>query len=478
MKIILAAVLAAAGASASYSDGKKWTVTTEEAAKLPFKEALSRGITVSEDARHIGVLVEEKGNVIVFHNNTRLGQHSAVGGDRMVFSPDSAHLAYIAVEPSGSRVVIDGKPGEEWEMIQPESLVFSPSSDRLAYVASRKGKWFAVIGGVTGPAWDGILWNSLKFSEDGSRTVYGAAGPALAGLQADSIQFIPGSNRVAAIARIDDRWAVLIDGTPGTQAEGIVDRSLTFTPDGQHHAVITMSGGKSYAVFDGVQSNPYDSVDKLRITKDGIHFGFVALTEGKQFIVADEHEKKQFEQIYSFYLMASGEPVYSALDGNKVFVIHGEKRSQGYDSLSPLILSDNGKHYAFAGNAGSKATLVRDGVEGPTYDQIMGIVFSPDGERIAYHARKGTRWMSVIDGEEFKDSTITRTVLFSPEGRHTVSFSRAGKKWFACIDGERIKDTDDIGLWGQVAFEGPNLLRYIGLKPSKGLLFQRVTITQ
>jgi len=53
-------------------------------------------------------------------------------------------------------VVVDGKEGKEYDGIVAGSLKFSPDSKHLAYVAVRGEKRFVVVDGKEGKEYDGI----------------------------------------------------------------------------------------------------------------------------------------------------------------------------------------------------------------------------------------------------------------------------------------------------------------------------------
>lgn len=78
----------------------------------------------------------------------------------------------------------------------------------------------------------------------------------------------------------------------------------------------------------------------------------------------------------------------------------------GYDDVAwhSLVLSPDGKHFAFVANKDGKKVCVRDGFAGHTYEQIgrygtdsgHAITFSPDG-RLGYAARENGKWFVVLD---------------------------------------------------------------------------------
>lgn len=64
-----------------------------------------------------------------------------------LFSPDSAHLAYVATKDRKKVVVLDGKVLGPFDDVEPRSLGFSPDSRHLVWAAARKGKWALIVDG-------------------------------------------------------------------------------------------------------------------------------------------------------------------------------------------------------------------------------------------------------------------------------------------------------------------------------------------
>jgi hypothetical protein len=71
------------------------------------------------------------------------------------FSPDSQHVAYMAIHDNQLYMIVDGKEGDPYEAfgLLP---VFSENSQRLAYSAGGEGKWRVVVDGVEGEEYDMI----------------------------------------------------------------------------------------------------------------------------------------------------------------------------------------------------------------------------------------------------------------------------------------------------------------------------------
>jgi hypothetical protein len=70
-----------------------------------------------------------------------------VGGGSLLFSPDSDHVAYVAIENNKMFVVADGKEQKHYKAIAQSVALFSPDSKRLAYPAAQDNKWVIVVDG-------------------------------------------------------------------------------------------------------------------------------------------------------------------------------------------------------------------------------------------------------------------------------------------------------------------------------------------
>ncbi len=84
------------------------------------------------------------------------------------FSPDSRHLAYASRSKGEAKIILDGRPGSNFDGIGP--YVFSPDSAHLAYGASIAKNSFMVVDGRTGPDFDRV--GNPSFSPDGLHLAY------------------------------------------------------------------------------------------------------------------------------------------------------------------------------------------------------------------------------------------------------------------------------------------------------------------
>jgi len=110
----------------------------------------------------------------IVHKNMGGGRFVVVDGQAgteykwvtsLIFSPDGKRVAYTARKGEKSLVVVDGKPGAEYDDILKDFPIFSPDGKRVAYVARKDQKYLVVVEGQAGAEYDKIY--NLVFSPDG-----------------------------------------------------------------------------------------------------------------------------------------------------------------------------------------------------------------------------------------------------------------------------------------------------------------------
>jgi Tol biopolymer transport system component len=84
------------------------------------------------------------------------------------FSPDCAHLAYLAVDEGKPRVVLDGTEQDSFGRVDPATIRFSADSRHLAYVAQQNGKFRLIGDGQAGPEYE-ALYGKVGF--DSGKTI-------------------------------------------------------------------------------------------------------------------------------------------------------------------------------------------------------------------------------------------------------------------------------------------------------------------
>ena len=223
--------------------------------------------------------------------------------DEVVFSPDSAHVAYVAQsERRKLTLMLDGQAGPEYDDIGPP--ICSGDSKHLAYVANEKGRTFLVLDGQPGAPYDAIdaiqfgnlMQRRVLFSADSRRMAYVARKGSARVLVLDGkegpefdriyvVRFSPDSQRVAYIAAKDGRQFVMVDGKPQAQYAGVERGTLTFSPDSRRLAYVATKAGKQVVVLDGIEGSEREPANSpLKFQADGA-LGYLAIRDGKVYEV-------------------------------------------------------------------------------------------------------------------------------------------------------------------------------------------------
>jgi Tol biopolymer transport system component len=157
-----------------------------------------------------------------------------------IFSPDGKHMAYCAEQGEKELVVLDDKPGANFDQIN-DPPIFSLDSRHLAYLAKRGKTWLAVVDSQPGAEYDAVGYQSLVFSPDG--------------------------NHVAYIANKGAKSLVVLDGQVGAEYDAIAEGPPVFSPDSKHLAYAARTGKTWQVVMDGQAGAAYNVIERDKITK-------------------------------------------------------------------------------------------------------------------------------------------------------------------------------------------------------------------
>ncbi len=297
------------------------------------------------------------------------------------------------------RVVVNGKPGEIFDGVSLSSPHFSPDGKRFSYAANDRStgdSWFYVIDGRRGKAFD-ALGASFVFSPNGKRFAYAA--------------------------RRAGQWFIVVDGEPEVPVEGIVDHSLTFSPDNRRLAyAVAKRDGRAYLVVDGKAGPVHD------------HIG-ASLPPG---IAANRASMQTAYGLGSassvLFSPDSRRAAYLAHSGRmKRIMVDGKAEDVEMEFLQGgMVFSDDSKRLAYGGRRSNesfvdKIFLVVDGKKGADYDALGYFGFSNDGKHIAFTAKKGEKMVIVVDGQERGEySQVPAGPVFRSDG--VLEFLAADKQ--------------------------------------------------
>jgi len=442
---LLAAVPEAMQSSESKPPGLGLVVTNVWVCPRPARWVRFEGwITPSEDCRHVAYRAKSTtGKWSIVRDGVSGNEYDEAHSQ--MFSPDSAHLAYLAKREGKCFVVLDGVEGNPFSSIGPTTkgswpFAFSPDGGHLGYVASiESGKQCVVVDGRQGPVFDEVFLHSFKFSENSQHFAYAARRGGKAVVVKDAKEVLEAED---ILSNVHSFGSHQIGDTYG----------LFISPDGTRVASMVRRGTNWFAVVDGVESRPWDAIvysaqpGETGFSPDGRYFTYAAHREGKFYVMLDEHDMAQCD--YGGYV------VFSPDSKRNAFVRSERKQGQGLVS-----------------------SVVLDGVSGKAFDaEVQELVFSPNGKRLAYTVGSwmGDRdgeWVVVVQGEsELRGMRPRGHIVFSPDGAHMAFCGVRDRKSFVVLDGKELPKSEDSGsdVHNDVIFSpDSNRWAYIGLRDHK-----------
>jgi hypothetical protein len=396
----------------------------------------------------LAYIITASGQVKAQHRvvtETLIGQFDPASFIRESFtiSPDCRRVAYVAQEGYWFFVFVDGKGGRGYSAIAEGTITFSPDSRQVAYASRLSDKDVVVVDGK-------------------ERDAPGAA---------TGLIFSPDSKRLAYLAKVENNWLVVIDDKEEGPFNSIRNASrVVFSPDSRHVAYGAQLSNRWFVVRDGKKQEEYDDIGEIVFSRDSKHIAYEVQQGDKWFIVFDGKEGKKYDGIAKGSLKFSpdsNQVAYLARIGDKVFAVVNEKEDKKYTSAGALTFSLDGRRMAYADQRGDKWLMVVDGKDQTEYDAIGGFAFSDDGKRMAYAVQRGEKWFIVIDEKEEKEHDGVGTFNFSPDAERVAYAALQRNRWFVVVDGKEGKKYDDVRTGGQITFDSPSDLRYIGLKDNK-----------
>jgi hypothetical protein len=247
-------------------------------------------------------VVEEPGGQTLRIDGEAGQAFDGIAPEAIVFSMDGKRLAYAAEDWQGWHVVVDGQCGPARAGIG--ELLFSPDAKSFAYAALDDGHWRVIRDDAPGPPFEALLQGTLRFSADGVHLAYAAlaqgkvhavldqdAGPAYDGIA--NLGFITENGRLAYVARKGDRTRVVVDGSEGPAYDAIGEVAW----HSGHYAFAALREPSWIAVLDGVEQQPYDRVDALRLAPGGKHLAYVARRGAHELVVLDGVESEPYRSV-------------------------------------------------------------------------------------------------------------------------------------------------------------------------------------
>jgi hypothetical protein len=243
-----------------------------------------------------------------------------------VVSPDSAHVAYVAVRQGQTFAVLDGKENGPWDDVT--HTHFSDKGGVLGFAARRGKTWRIVFNGKELPEHDSV---SLEhgFSPDGVSIAYvagdggrsrvirdGKEEEAHEGVEWELI-YRKSPELLAYRAFDDGKFHVVVNGKPLGDPCTFLEM-VCVSPDGSRFAWHGGEPEHGCLYLDGKKGDSWEAVSDLRFSPDSKSFAYVAIVEetysfvlnGKVVGTGDAYGPSEFSpdsSTYSFGLFAHGE---------------------------------------------------------------------------------------------------------------------------------------------------------------------------
>ncbi len=244
-----------------------------------------------------------------------VGSHFSFDSKRVAFTARTKNLTHV--------MVVDGKPGKEYDEIEFKPVIFTPESQHTFYVAQKSRKTYVVIDDKDGPPYDRV--DCLPtFSPDGKRMAYVASRGGNMVLVVDGQEaltnryigtpvFSPDSKHLAYPVSRGLGMAIVRDGKEG-QKHTLADLPRThilFSPDSQHVVYTVSLGGKAeFVVLEETKGKLHELVadETLNFSPDSKHVVYWAAPfSGKWHVFVDGQRTAGFdERLYMSKLAFDG----------------------------------------------------------------------------------------------------------------------------------------------------------------------------
>jgi len=405
-------------------------------------EIFHRTLKVSPDSQKIAYLGQDfqQNQFFLRVNNQRQISYYDIGPDSILFSPDSRHIAYIAMEKVNSEkkhfIVKDNiKVSKYYDTTSKNGVIFSPDSKNIAYTVKEDGQWKVIVDGwgVEYPAFDSALTNTVKFSPDSKTLVYGARKGDQCFIVVNGVpqKFYEGISSVilskdnlAYIGVDENNQSVVLNNKEQKRYGLVSSKSLIFSLDGKHLAYGVEEDGKQFVILDEIEQKKYDFIleSSLIFSPDGEHLVYIAISEEENFIVLDGEELVHYP---TRGYIKEGSGVKISLNDETI------------------VFSPNSQYFAYGVITQLSQFMVLDGVEQEEYKGLIenSMVFSPDSQHFGYLAvGYDNKLLAVVDGKEYPiNEGEAAKFCFSPDSKHFAYIVRDEGRWSVVVDGEAGK---------------------------------------
>jgi hypothetical protein len=305
----------------------EWITVRDGKGSEPYTCDMATAPVFSDDSEHMAyilcrdvdqVLVVDGKEVKVYPDAYREGgRHSgkeAIDVRTLVFG--GSQISYAVVSKEHQYVVIDGKPGKNYQAISSPGPRYIPGTTNLVYgarvdsnlwVVVRNGRESARITakGVmdfTFAASNSAALGYLELQDSPLRmkaVIMAKPGKEYFAIGMDTLRFSANGWHTLYVAGSDTEQRVVVDGQEGPIYSGISPRTPRLSPDGWRHAYGAARGEDSLAVIDGKEWGKFDYFipSSFVFSPDNQHVVFVGTRKNKAILVVDCVEVREFDLI-------------------------------------------------------------------------------------------------------------------------------------------------------------------------------------
>lgn len=410
-------------------------------------------------------------------------------------SKSGAHVVFARKKADSFEVVYDGVGSGAVPGLIPESLQISSDGLKYMYAIKSGGRQSLVVGGKT--IISGYSLRDAKFTEDASTACIVSPNPGkeCACLDGELVQcgksienfeskngrwICTWSNGSASFVSLDDgrklgpfssssnteisQSRISFIGFKGKRPdlhvlegktliyENVLAGFPKYSKDGERIAIGTLDSAtrKMRVSVGAVQGTNYDEIFASTFSFSEKGYGYWARNQERFYLVVDGKEAGTYESCgVSTPVFAKNSPNYAfvAKEGGVWKAFFGDIASRDFDSLTPPIVSDNGKHFAVVGFSKKKATVLLDGVEIGSYDGILDgtLSFDSDGKKLAYAVNDAGRAFVVdYNGRQSEKYDSIENFYSYPERSKLVWIARRGTRRLLVADGKEISNFDFV----------------------------------
>jgi hypothetical protein len=352
--------------------GRQQIVLVEDAGTVPTDLAAEGVLSFSPDGKRwaaVGGMHQTSegnsiklGKVVVLCDGQVLGKY--VDATYPSFSPDSKHIAYLALEGGHFDLIVDGKVERTYQEPQVKTsfsvrafsigpnmpILFKGrylNNDSLLVLTQDKSGWIVYrgatpLGAYLQNVWGGGPLRVMTFSEQKEEA-------SILAYSLTCAQDAPVAVWWERLAGKDERWRVVRDGQP----------------------------------VDGIVATSFWDLEQPAISADGNHVAYPAYlkaeggSEEAIFVIMDGKKVGPYKNAWGLTLSAKGERfVYAGSDGSEhrpwTFYSDGTPLGLKYDGVWLPEICSNGSHVIWVGRRDKKVYLALDGSEIDSSETRLG----------------------------------------------------------------------------------------------------------